>query len=151
EGISAVSPGASVSGASRQARRSMPAEPSVAYCGSGNSRPRRASRMRTSRRRRCAGGSTGGMSGRAHGRDDGAAGTAGLALALTIARGDDFHELMGQRGLAGALELLLAARPVDGERVLVHVEGKIVADPVGGDQIEVLGRQLHQGVALDVL
>src|SRR5512147_2558447 len=52
EGMSCVSPGFSSSGASMQARRSTPAEPCVAYWGSGYSRPIRGSRMRTSRRRR---------------------------------------------------------------------------------------------------
>jgi NAD(P)-dependent dehydrogenase (short-subunit alcohol dehydrogenase family) len=44
--VSAVCPGFSVSGASRQARRSRPAEPGVAYCGSWSRR--RGSRILTS-------------------------------------------------------------------------------------------------------
>src|SRR5579883_1872027 len=45
--MSCASPGARVSGASRQARRSMPADPGVAWAGRGRSRPMRSSRMRS--------------------------------------------------------------------------------------------------------
>src|SRR3569832_1133697 len=46
-GINWVSPGLSSSGSRRQARRSMPAAPYMAKCGSGNSLPMRGSRILT--------------------------------------------------------------------------------------------------------
>src|SRR5579863_92528 len=45
-GMSSVVPGSRTSGASMQARRSMPADPAVACCGRGNSRPMRGSKIR---------------------------------------------------------------------------------------------------------
>src|SRR5688572_30138326 len=146
--MSCVSPGFSSSGASMQARRSTPAEPCVAYCGSGYSRPMRGSRMRTSSRRRgpaCA--PSAGM-GRTLGFGTERAGL----VALLVTLGDDFDQLPRQRQLAGERELALAAvRPVHGQRILVLVERETRADLVGSDHVEILARQFRQRVALDVL
>src|SRR5271163_4631717 len=46
-GMSSVMPGNRTRGASMQARRSMPADPAVACCGRGNSRPMRGSNIRS--------------------------------------------------------------------------------------------------------
>src|SRR6188508_1466040 len=136
EGMSWVSPGFSSRGASMQARRSTPAEPSVAYCGNGKSRPMRGSRMRTSSRCRapaaCAPSAGMGRTRRLH--SDRA-----LLLGGAVAFGDHFHELPRQRELAGERQLALAAVcPIHRQRILVLVEGKPAADFVGRDHVEIL-------------
>src|SRR4029453_13091473 len=149
DGMSCVSPGFSSSGASMQARKSTPAEPCVAYCGSGYSRPMRGSRMGTSSRRRapvaCA--PSAGMSGTLGLRSE----RAGLVARL-ITLGDDFDQLPCQGQLARECELALAAAgPVDRQCVLVLVERQPLADLVGCDHVEVLAGQFGERVALDVL
>ena len=97
-GISCVSPGFSSSGASMQARRSRPAEPAVAYCGSGNSRPMRGiedAHLEPAARA----GSVRAVSW--HGPDSSTSARRLRALLLAlIALGDHFDQLPRQRQLA---------------------------------------------------
>src|SRR5688500_6096575 len=148
DGISCVSPGFNSSGASRQARRSTPAEPEVAYCGKGKSRPMRASSTRTCKRRRAPPIVV--PSAMSSGNRWGWICVCDFAThAITL--GDQLYQLSRQRGFAGERQLLLAALPVHGERVVVFVEGQAVADFVGGDHVEVLVGELGKRVALHVL
>src|SRR4051812_14973654 len=103
-GISCVSPGARTSGASRQARRSSPALPGVAYAGSCPAM--RGSRMRTS---------IGvGMRWTPLGAGSGAA---------RQARRDLGDELPRERQLVGLRQFALAARIDQRQRVVVAAEG----------------------------
>src|SRR5690606_29206317 len=62
----------------------------------------------------------------------------GLLVARVIALRDQLDQLPRQGGLAGHRQFLLAALPVDGERVLVLIERQTVAYLVGCDHVQVL-------------
>src|SRR6185295_19857974 len=98
-GINSVRPGSSTSGAVRHARRSTPAEPEVAYWGSGNSRPTRSSRILIFRRR-CATADS-----------DMRPLLGGTRGPLPIAFGNELDQSARHLELRSALQFLAAARP----------------------------------------
>src|SRR5690606_2789727 len=126
-GTSAVSPGASVNGASSMARRSMPAELEVAYSGRGNSAP-----MRGSSTLSC----TSSME------------ISRVSGCRADARGDDFKHTTSHLWLAGFGDFLSAIAPIHRQRIALGVEAAAFqADTVGGDEVEVLALQFVAGVA----
>src|SRR5690606_15944502 len=100
-----VSPGASVTGPSRQARRSMPAEPSVAYSGSGMSLPMRVSS--TFSRTLCI---------------EAFSLLIVVAVVVAIVRGDQRNQLARHGVLVVLGNLRAAALPEDLQRVRVGIE-----------------------------
>src|ERR1700723_301388 len=153
-GISSAAPAASASGASMQARKSMPAEPAVACCGNGNSWPMRGSKIR-SVILRC-------ISSAPH-----AAGThsiagqgGGAAFARTAPRravgrrqalSDQGNELARDFDFRSARNLDFAAGPNDGERIVVAIERNPLADLVGGNHVELLALQFDPRVLFYVV
>src|SRR4051812_39359005 len=113
-------------GPATHARRSTPAEPVVAYCGSGYSLPIRGSRIRTWSLCLLAGEtvgliapSTGGMNGGS--RLSCVLRSCGFS-AMLVALSNHGDELARQCRLAGQGKLLFAAAPVHGQSVVVFVE-----------------------------
>src|ERR1700722_3690661 len=141
-GISSAAPGGSASGASMQARKSMPAEPAVAGCGKGNSRPMRGSKIR-SFTVRCIGSATdvAGTHSVARQARDGASFTLTAAWAAVGRRqavGNQGNELACDIDFRSAGDLGLAAGPDDRQRVVVAIERHAVVDLVGGNHVELL-------------
>src|SRR5271163_4220643 len=130
-GINSAAPGARISGASTQARKSMPAEPAVACCGRGNSRPMRGSKIRSLTERCTVTAARGGHApDRAAGRRRcGACGRRGAGWRQ--AAGDQGNELARNINFRSARHFELAAGPDDGERIVVAVERNAFADLVG--------------------
>src|SRR5258706_5586395 len=122
EGTSWLSPGLSSSGASRQARRSSPADPGLAYCGS-------ISRILGSRILTCS--------------------LRKLALRFLQHAGDVRQQLARLLQLGSAAERMPAARIVERNRVVVGAE-RLLRE-VGGDQRHALFQALGLGVALQLL
>src|ERR1700738_3492235 len=138
-GMSSAAPAASASGACMQARKSMPAEPAVACCGKGKSRPMRGSRIR-SLTERCMRSAPCAPRTHSIARQDGG----GTALARTAPRsavgrrqalGDQGNELARHFYFRPACHLDLAAGPDHGERIIVAIEGYPFAHLVGGDHV----------------
>src|SRR5882724_25105 len=153
-GTSSAAPGTSSSGAPMQARKSMPAEPAVACCGSGNSRPMRGSRIRslTVRRMPSAPRAPGAHSIAREGGDPAFARTAPwAAVGRRQALSDQGNELARNFNFGSARDLDLAAGPNDGERVVVAIERNPLADLVGGNHVELLALELDARVLLDVV
>src|SRR5258707_8364827 len=113
EGTSWLSPGLSSSGASRQARRSSPADPGLAYCGS-------IARILGSRILTCS--------------------LRKLALRFLQHAGDVRQQLARLLQLGSAAERMPAARIVERNRVVVGAE-RLLRE-VGGDQRHALFRRL---------
>src|SRR6202020_146149 len=132
-----VCPGASVTGASMQARRSMPAEPSVAYAGSGNCVPTRASRMRTFNGCRRVNVS---MESSLRGVRRQGGGAQGLGAALGDDRRDELDEFARQLRLGVARQELAAIAPQHDEFVIGAVERLVMTDFIRRDHIEVLAQ-----------
>src|ERR1700737_2709522 len=120
-GMSSAAPAASASGASVQARKSMPAEPAVACCGRGNFRPPRA---------------------HAIARQGGGAALARTAPRAAVGRrqalSDQGNELARNFNFRSARDLDLAAGPNDGERIVVAIERHPLADLIGGNHVGLL-------------
>src|SRR6266404_9618505 len=153
-GISSAAPGTSASGAPMQARKSMPAEPAVACCGSGNSRPMRGSKTRSLTVCRTS------LPARAPGAHPIAGQGGDPALARPSPRAavgrrqalsDQGNELAGNVNFGSARDLELAAGPNDGERVVVAIERNSLADLIGGDHVELLALELDARVLFDVV
>src|SRR5438270_1751800 len=120
-GMSSARPAGNMSAAPRQARRSMPAEPAVAYAGRGNSFPMRASRIRTLSGRRVFWSiRTGSQLAqcRVARRDTGAGGGERL--------GDERDQLAGQRQLGRLAQLMPLVAPQDDELVVLAIESFVV-------------------------
>src|SRR5450631_3317741 len=158
--MSSAAPGGSVSGAARQARKSMPAEPAVAGEGSGNSRPMRGSRILSL------------TVGRIESAANAAAAQAGArvrhccadGLRTTFARtaprgavggrqalGDQGNEFARDVELRRTRDLEFSAGPQDRQGVVLAIECDPIADLVGGDQVELLALELTARVFLDVV
>src|ERR1700722_7379718 len=166
-GISSAAPAARVSGVSMQARKSMPADPAVACCGKGNSRPMRGSRIRSLMVRGMAmslsispGGGGGGLASRAarphavtrQGSGPALARTApGAAVGRRQALGDQCDELARDIDFRPAGDFHFAGGPNDGECVVVAIEGDPFANLVGGDHIELLALGLAARILFDVV
>src|SRR5882724_3188696 len=154
-GISSAAPGARSSGAARQARKSMPAEPAVACCGRGNSRPMRGSKTRslTVRRTLSPARATGAHSiARQGGGDPALARTAPrTAVMRRQAARNQGDELARDIYFGSALDLDFAAGPNDGERIVVAIERDAVADLIGGNHVELLALELAARILLDVV
>src|SRR5690554_2977655 len=121
EGSSAVWPGSRVRSWSRQARRSRPAEPGVAYSGSGQSSPRRGSRMRTFRR------------------------FIGSVFPLDHGFNDDSNQLARQGLLGHGSKAPAPAGAEHFQRIVLGLESQSDADPVGRDQVKLLCLELAHG------
>src|SRR5580658_11312351 len=153
-GMSSVVPGSNTRGASKQARKSMPADPAVACCGSGNSRPMRGSKIRSLilgciSAPRAAG---------AHAIARQGGGRAALtrtasrtAVGGRQAARDQGDELARNVDFRSARDFDLAAGPDDGERIVLAIERNAVAHLVGGDHVEFLALELAARVVLDVV
>src|SRR5271166_5771206 len=116
----------------------MPAEPGVACCGRGNSRPMRGSRILSLTERR----TSAARAARAHpvaGQGGGAAALARAAPRAPLMRRqaarDQGDELACDVDFRSARHLDLAAGPNDGERVVVAIERNALTDLVGGDHV----------------
>src|ERR1700686_3753955 len=155
-GMSSAAPAASASGASMQARKSMPAEPAVACCGKGDSRPMRGSRIRSLTVRVMPRSPSRASGAHSISRQDGG----GAALARTAPRtavrrrqalGDQGNELARHFYFRPARDFDLAAGPEDGECIIVAIEGNPFADLVRGDHVELLALELAARVVFDVI
>src|SRR5579863_2479633 len=154
-GMSSVAAGGRTSGASMQARKSMPADPAVACWGRGNSRPMRGSRIRS-----LILGNIGLLAPRAAGAHAIARQGGGAALTRTASRAavggrqparDQADELARDVDLRSTRHFDLAAGPNDGERIVLAIERNAVAHLVGGDHIELLALELAARVVLDIV
>src|SRR6202043_1091283 len=153
--MSAAAPAASASGAWVQARRSMPADPAVACCGRGNSRPMRGSKIR-SLTERCMLSAPHAAGAHSIARQDGG----GAAFARTAPRtavgrrqalGDQGNELARNFNFRSARDLDLAAGPDDGECIVVAIERHPLADLIGGNHVELLALEFAARILLDVV
>src|SRR5258708_26186109 len=145
-GISSAAPALSASGASMQARKSMPAEPAVACCGKGNSRPMRGSKIRslTVRCTPSAPHAPGAHAIARQGRDPAFARTAPRATGRRpAALSDQGNELARNFDFGSARDLDLAAGPNDGQRVIVAIERNPVAGLVGRNHVQPLALELY--------
>src|SRR5580704_18501310 len=122
-----------------QARRSMPAEPSVAYAGSGSCVPTRASRMRTFNGCRRLNVS---MQSSLRGVRRQRRGAAGLGATLRKHASDEFDEFARQLRLGVTRQELAAIAPQHDEFVIGAVERLVMTDFIRRDHVQALAQHL---------
>src|SRR5699024_7425169 len=134
-GSNSQAPGASCSGAASMARRSMPAEPSVARRGSSNSRPRRSSSTLTCK---------------AWGMVCITVAVLILVLGWADLLRHERHQPGRQFGLAGLRQMRLAAIPADEQGIVVAAKGLLRANDIAGDHVHALALALGAGGILQI-
>src|ERR1700733_7244303 len=145
-GMSSAALALSTSGASMQARKSMPADPAVACCGNGNSWPMRGSKIR-SLILRCISSAPHAAGTHSIARQGGGAAFARTAPRRAVGR----RQALRDQGKELARDLDLAAGPNDGKRIVVAIERNPLADLVGGNHVELLALQFDPRVLFDVV
>src|SRR5258708_9754649 len=139
-----------------QARKSMPAEPAVACCGNGNSRPMRGSKIR-SLTVRCIRLLNSTRTTAAHPLAGQSRGSSALSRAAARTAVRRWQALRNERDefarhvdFRSARHLHFAARPDHDERVVLAIERDSIADFVRGDHVELLALELDARILLDV-
>ena len=138
-----------------QARKSMPAEPAVACCGQrkfpADARIQNPqldlARHASAAARRARTRSRGRAAALRRLREP----RRGLPSGGGRRLGDQGDELARDVDFRSARDFDLAARPNDGERIVLAIERNAVADLVGGDHVELLALELAARVVLDVV